>query len=269
LGEGGEGVRRHGQLNSRAVFSLDGRIALVTGASRGLGWGYAQALARAGALVVLNARSDADLAQRCERLRALGQRCEAAAFDVTDHAAVASAVSDIVARHGAIDIVVANAGIAQRAAIVETATDSLRQVLEVNLVAVWHLAREAAKAMMPRRHGRIILVGSIVGELGRTTLSAYTASKGAVHALARQLAAELAPHGITVNTIAPGYFETELSAPLIRNTDFNAWVCDRTPAGRWGRIEELGPAAVFLASDEASFITGQTLCVDGGLTTAM
>lgn len=251
------------------MFSLDGRIALVTGASRGLGWGYAQALARAGAFVILNARDTEALAKRRDELQAIGARCEVAAFDVTDHAAVASQVSDIVARHGTLDIVVANAGIAQRAAIAETTTQSLRQVLEINLVAVWHLAREAAKAMMPRRHGRIILVGSIVGELGRPTLSAYTASKGAVHALARQLAAELAPHGITVNTIAPGYFETELSAPLIQNEDFNAWVCRRTPAGRWGRIEELGPAAVFLASDEASFITGQTLCVDGGLTAAM
>lgn len=251
------------------MFSLDGRVALVTGASRGLGWGYAQALAGAGAFVILNARNTAELSKRRDELQARGARCEIAAFDVTDHAAAASRLSDIVARHGALDILVANAGIAQRAAIVETTTQSLRQVLEINLVAVWHLAREAAKAMMPRRHGRIILVGSIVGELGRPTLSAYTASKGAIHALARQMAAELAPHGITVNTIAPGYFATELSAPLIQNEAFNAWVCKRTPAGRWGRIEELGPAAVFLASDEASFITGQTLCVDGGLTTAM
>lgn len=251
------------------MFSLDGRIALVTGASRGLGWGYAQALARAGAHIVLNARGEEGLAKRCEELLAFGGRCEVAPFDVTDHAAVASAIDDIVTRHGALDIVVANAGIAQRASIVETTTDDLRRVLEINLVAVWQLAREAAKAMIPRRHGRILLVGSIVGELGRPTLSAYTASKGAVHALARQLATELAPHAITVNTIAPGYFQTELSAPLMQDEAFNAWVCKRTPAGRWGRIEELGPAAVFLASDEASFITGQTLCVDGGLTTAM
>lgn len=251
------------------MFSLDGRIALITGASRGLGWGYAQALARAGATVILNARDTEALSKRCDELQAIGARCEVAAFDLTDHAVVTAQVRDIVARHGRLDIVVANAGIAQRGAIVETTMQSLRQVLEINLVAVWHLAREAAAAMMPRRHGRIILIGSIVGELGRPTLSVYTASKGAVHALARQLAAELAPHGITVNTIAPGYFETELSAPLIQNEAFNAWVCRRTPAGRWGRIEELGPAAVFLASDEASFVTGQTLCVDGGLTTAM
>lgn len=251
------------------MFSLAGRTALVTGASRGLGWAYAQSLAQAGATVVLNARDAALLATRRDALLADGRLAEVAAFDVTDLSACSAAVSRIPARHGSLDIVVANAGIARRASLAETPVDMLREVLEINLVAVWHLARSAAQAMLPQRRGRIILVGSIVGELGRPTLSAYSASKGAVHALTRQLAAELGPHGITVNAIAPGYFATELSAPLVQDEAFSAWVCRRTPAGRWGRVEELGPAAVFLASDEASYVNGQVLCVDGGLTSAM
>lgn len=251
------------------MFSLAGRTALVTGASRGLGWAYAQSLAQAGATVVLNARDRGLLTERCATLQAAGLQAGIEAFDVTDLPACSAAVSRIADRHRSLDIVVANAGIARRASLADTPVEMLREVLEINLVAVWHLAKMAAQAMLPRRTGRIILVGSIVGELGRPTLSAYSASKGAVHALTRELAAELGPHGITVNAIAPGYFATELSAPLVQDEAFNAWVCRRTPAGRWGRIEELGPAAVFLASDEASYVNGQVLCVDGGLTTAM
>lgn len=251
------------------MFSLAGRIALVTGASRGLGWGHAQALARAGATVVLNARDEGLLAQRRAALEAAGGRATVEAFDNTDLDAGARAVERIVAEHGRLDILIANAGIAHRAHLAQTTVEDFRRVLEIDLVAVWHLVREAAKHMVPRRFGRIVLIGSVVGQVGRPTLSAYTAAKGAVHALTRELCAELGPHGITVNAIAPGYFDTELSAPLVADAEFSAWVCRRTPAGRWGRIEELGPATVFLASDEASFVNGQVLCVDGGLTAAM
>jgi gluconate 5-dehydrogenase len=142
-------------------------------------------------------------------------------------------------------------------------------VLDTNLTAVWMLARESAKLMIPAKHGRIIVTGSISAFTARPTISAYIASKGAVHALTRQLAVELAPHGLTVNAIAPGYFATEMNTALIENHDFNAWVCGRTPAGRWGRPEELGPAAVFRASDEASFVNGHILTVDGAFTAAM
>jgi gluconate 5-dehydrogenase len=251
------------------MFSLDGKIALVTGASRGLGWAIAQSLAQAGANVVLNGRDATTLQPRQAELERRGLRAAVAAFDVTDHAAIAASLHAIRERHGRLDIVVANAGINQRGAITEQPVEQFRDVLETNLVGVWALAKEAARIMLSQRAGRIIMTGSMAAGIARPTLSAYIASKGAVHALTRELAIELGPHGITVNAIAPGYFATELNTPLVQNEEFNAWICKRTPAGRWGRVEEIGSAAVFLASDEAAYVNGHVLAVDGGFSAAM
>jgi gluconate 5-dehydrogenase len=251
------------------MFSLNGKIALVTGASRGLGWAIAQSLAQAGAHVILNGRDAATLQPRQAELERSGRRAAVAAFDVTDHAAVAANLRAIGERHGRLDIVVANAGINQRGAITEQPVEQFRAVLETNLVGVWALAKEAARIMLAQRAGRIIMTGSMAAGIARPTLSAYIASKGAVHALTRELAIELGPHGITVNSIAPGYFATELNTPLVQNEEFNAWICKRTPAGRWGRVEEIGSAAVFLASDEAAYVNGHILAVDGGFSAAM
>jgi gluconate 5-dehydrogenase len=232
------------------MFDLKGKVALVTGASRGLGWAMAQSLAQAGAHVMLNARDEAVLAGRVAELAGRGLSAEAVAFDVTDEA-------------------VANAGIQHRSPITEFATEDFRRVLDTNLTAVWTLSREAARAMLPAGRGRIVLTGSMSAINARATVSAYVASKGAVHALARQLAVELAPSGVTVNCIAPGFFATEMNTALVENEAFSGWVEQRTPVRRWGRVEEIGPAAVFLASDEASFVTGHVLVVDGGFTAAM
>ncbi|MBI1396490.1 MAG: glucose 1-dehydrogenase [Betaproteobacteria bacterium] len=251
------------------MFDLTGKIALVTGASRGLGWAMAHSLAQAGATVVLNARDAGALEAKRAVLAARGVKAEIAPFDVTDEAAVAKAVADIGRRHGRLDIAVLNAGIQHRRAIRDFETADFRRVLDTNLTAVWMLARESARLMVPARHGRIIVTGSITAFAARPTISAYIASKGAVHALARELAVELAQHEITVNAIAPGYFATEMNTALVENSDFNGWVCGRTPAGRWGKPEELGPACVFLASDEAAFVNGHVLTVDGGFTAAM
>ena len=251
------------------MFDLSSKVALVTGASRGLGWAMAEALATAGATVVLNSRDKGALEARRDQLVAAGKKAEVAAFDVSDEATVVAAVADIARRHGRLDIVVANAGIQHRKPLTEFETADFKRVMDTNLTAVWMLAREAARVMIPAKRGRIIVTGSISAIAARPTISAYIASKGAVHALTRELAVELAGHGITVNAIAPGYFATEMNTALIENPEFNGWVCKRTPAGRWGRPEEIGPPCVFLASDDASFVTGHVLVADGGFTASM
>ena len=251
------------------MFSLAHKVALVSGSSRGLGWAIARSLAHAGAHVFLNGRDAATLQPRCEELRAAGLKADVAAFDVNDHDASARAIAGIANSQGRFDILIANAGIARRGTLTEMPVADFRHVLETNLVGVWALARAAADSMIARGTGRIVFTGSIAGMLGRPTLSAYTASKAAVHALAHQLATELGPHGITVNAIAPGYFKTEINAALAQTPSFDEWIRARTPAGRWGRPEELGPVAVFLASDEASYVNGHVLVVDGGMSASM
>lgn len=251
------------------MFDLRGKVALVTGASRGLGWAMAESLAKAGAHVALNARDAAALTARVAELAAQGLSGEACAFDVTDAELAQRRVAELAQRHGRLDILVANAGINHRQPITQFELADFQRVLDTNLVAVWVLCKAAAQQMLPRRQGRMILTGSISAMNARPTISAYVATKGAVHSLTKQLAVELAPQGITVNCIAPGFFATEMNTALTENPEFNAWVCARTPAGRWGRPAEIGPAAVFLASDEASYVSGLVMTVDGAFTAAM
>jgi gluconate 5-dehydrogenase len=252
------------------LFSLAGRVALVTGASRGLGRAMAEAMARAGALVVLNGRDAAALQAAAAALTGAGLRAETARFDVTDEAAATAAIRDVVARHGRLDVFVGNAGIQHRRPLLEFATADWLRVIETNLTAQFVLAREAARPMVARGAGRIIFTGSIAGpRVARPTVSAYAAAKGGLDALTRALAVELGPKGITCNAIAPGFFATEMNAPLVADAAFTAWIAGRTPLGRWGELAEIGGAAVFLASDAASYVNGHTLYVDGGMTVAM
>jgi len=247
------------------LFSLQDHVVLVTGASRGLGLGMATAMAEAGATVVLNGRDAATLAAAADALRARGLRAETAAFDVTDYDAAARAVAAIAARHDRLDAVVLNAGINHRRPLLDWETGDFERVLSVNLTGCFVLAREAARAMLPRRAGRIIFTGSVMGIVARPTIHAYAAAKAGLAGMAKTLAAELGPHGITANVICPGFFHTEMNTALAGNPEFDAWVKARCPLGRWAQPEELGGAAVFLASRAGSYVNGHMLVVDGGL----
>ena len=252
-------------------FSLQGKVALVTGGSRGLGFGMAQGLAQAGAHVVLNARNEENLkAAVAEIERCGGTSVSWDAFDVTDEEAMQCGVDRIAAEHGGIDILVNNAGINLRSDFVCSTKDELRRVLDVNLVAPYLLAREVAKHMKRRgQGGRIINIGSVQSVVGRATIQPYTASKHAIHGMTKGLATELGPHGITVNAIGPGYFVTEMTAPLLEKQNFNTMVTTRTPVGRWGYPKDLVGPVVFLASDASSYVNGHLLMVDGGMTISL
>lgn len=255
-------------IDSR-TFRLDGRLALVTGSSTGIGLALARGLAQAGAPVVLNGRDRARLAAAATALRAEGHTVHESAFDATDPAAVEAAVAAIEAQQGPIEILVNNAGITRRAPFTELAVEDWNAVMRTNVSGPFLVGQAVARRMVARRRGRIVNICSVMSELGRPGTAAYTASKGALKMLTKAMAIELAAHGITVNGIGPGYFATELTAPLVADEQFSAWVAKRAPIGRWGRVDELAPVAVFLASDAAAFVNGHVLYVDGGMTAAL
>jgi gluconate 5-dehydrogenase len=251
------------------VFDLSGNVALVTGAHRGLGFAIAQGLARAGASVVLNGRSREPAEAAARTLTAQALAASTAIFDVTDRDAVRAAVSAIESRHGRIDVLVNNAGIQRRGPLAEFSQQDWDDVIATNLTAPFVVSQAVLPAMIARKSGKIIHIASLMSELARPSVVPYTAAKGGVRQLTRGMAVELAPHNIQVNAIAPGYFATEMNRALIDNAEFNAWVCKRTPAGRWGQPDELAGIAVFLASNASNYMTGQMLIVDGGMSVAL
>ena len=250
---------------SLQIFDLTGRRALITGSSQGIGLALARGLAGAGAEVVLNGRDGVRLDAAVASLAEEGHRVHGRAFDVTDSAAVDRGVDEVEASIGAIHILVNNAGIQRRVPLDEAGDAVWREVLETNLDGVFHVARAVARHMIPRRRGKIVNICSLMSEVGRPTVGPYTAAKGAVKMLTRAMCADWARHDIQANGIGPGYFATELNRALMDDPDFDAWIKRRTPAGRWGRVEELVGACVFLSSPASDFVNGQIIYVDGGV----
>jgi gluconate 5-dehydrogenase len=250
---------------STALFDLSGRRALVTGSSQGIGLSLALGLGRAGAAIVLNGRDAAKLDGAVAELRKEGIATQAAAFDVSDAAAVKAGVDRIEAEIGPLDILVNNAGIQRRAPLEEYSVETWHELMRVNLDSVFYVGQAVARHMIGRKRGKIINIASLQSEAARYSIAPYTASKGAVKNLTKGMCTDWARHGLQVNGIGPGYFATPLNQALIDNPEFDAWLKNRTPAGRWGRVEELQGAAIFLASSASDFVNGQILYVDGGV----
>jgi gluconate 5-dehydrogenase len=251
---------------SLSRFQLNGDVALITGSSRGIGLAMARGLAEAGAEVVVNARGAADVDRAVAELRKDGLKAHAAAFDVTDNAAVHAAVARIEVEIGPIAILCNNAGIQRRAPIVDFPAETWRELMAINLDAVFFVSQVVARGMIARGRGKVINTCSVGSQLARGTIAPYNSSKGAVAMLTKSMCAEWARHGIQANGIAPGYFKTELNTALSSDPAFDEFVRRRTPAARWGELDELIGVTILLASPASSFINGQVFFIDGGLT---
>ena len=250
-------------------FKLDGQLALVTGSSDGLGLAMARSLAQAGATVVINGRGEAKLQAAVQLLAQEGVRAHGRVCDVTDAQAVSAMVNDIEATIGPIAILINNAGIQRRGPLHEFKHDDWRELMQTNLDSVFFVGQAVAQKMIPRKTGKIINICSVQSELGRPGISPYMATKGAVKMLTKGMAIDWGPLGLNVNGIGPGYFKTVLNAKLVADETFSAWLINRTPSRRWGEMEELGGAAVYLASDASRFVNGHILYVDGGVTATL
>lgn len=246
-------------------FDLTGKRALITGSSQGIGFALAAGLAEAGAQVVLNGRDETKLDQAAGKI----PNALTLAFDVIDHEAARSAVDGFEAQHGAIDILVNNAGMQHRAPLQDFPADMFEKLLQTNIASVFHVGQAVARHMIPRGRGKIINIASVQSLLSRPGIAPYTATKGAVMNLTKGMATDWAAHGLNCNAIAPGYFDTPLNAALMADPAFTEWLEKRTPAARWGQVEELQGACIFLASEAASFVNGHTLYVDGGITASL
>ena len=252
-----------------SLFSLAGRRALITGSSQGIGFALARGLADAGAEVVLNGRDTEKLTLAADTLRNAGATVQTLAFDATDHDAVRDAVDGFEAQIGSIDILINNAGMQHRTELENFPADAFERLLQTNVASVFHVGQAVGRHMIGRGAGKIINIASVQTALARPGIAPYTATKGAVANLTKGMATDWAKHGLQCNAIAPGYFDTPLNAALVADPEFSAWLEKRTPAGRWGKVDELVGAAVFLSSDASSFVNGHTLFVDGGITASL
>ena len=247
-------------------FDLTGRTALITGSSAGIGFALARGLAGAGARIVLNARNADKLEAAAATLRGDGADIVTASFDVTSGEAVKEAIDRIEREVGPIDILINNAGMQRRAPLDQFEEAHWHELMKTNLDSVFLVGQAVARHMIGRKHGKIVNVCSVQSELGRPGIAPYTASKGAVKMLTKGMAIDWGQHGIQVNGLGPGYFKTELNEALVKNEDFSKWLIGRTPSRRWGDVEDLVGAAVFLSSAASNFVNGHILYVDGGVT---
>ncbi len=251
------------------LFDLSGRRALVTGSSQGIGFALARGLAEHGASVVLNGRDALKLEAAAKALREAGYDVAVNAFDVTDADAVKHGIDEIESAIGPIDILINNAGMQFRTALEDFPADRWEQLLKTNISSIFYVGQAVARHMITRGAGKIVNIASVQSELARPGIAPYTATKGAVKNLTRGMCADWAKFGIQVNALAPGYFKTPLNQALVDNEEFSSWLQKRTPAARWGEVDELIGAAVFLSGKGSSFVNGHTLYVDGGITTCL
>ncbi len=252
-----------------ALFDLSKRTALVTGSSQGIGLALAGGMARAGASIVLNGRDTAKLEAAAAVLRKSGATVTCLPFDATEHGAVREAIDRFEAEQGPIDICVNNAGMQHRAPLEDFPVEAFEQLMRTNVSSVFNVGQAVARHMIARGRGKIVNIASVQTALARPSIAPYMATKGAVSNLTKGMATDWARHGLQCNAIAPGYFVTPLNKALLDNPEFCAWLEKRTPAGRWGQVDELVGACIFLASNASSFVNGHTLYVDGGITVSL
>ena len=247
------------------MFSVKNKTALVTGSTGGLGYAFAKCLAQHGAHVIINGRNQQRIDDAIKKLNNEGLSVSGVVFDVTNRQQVAEAAEKIQAEKGGVDILVNNAGVNLRNPLHDFSDEDWDKVIGINLTGTYNVSKAFVKGMIEKKSGKIINIGSMQSELGRPTIAPYAASKGGVKMLTRGMAVEWAKFNIQANGIGPGYFKTELTRPLYENPEFDAWLCSRTPSDRWGDVEELLGALIFLSSHASSYVNGQMIYVDGGL----
>jgi len=251
------------------LFDLTGKVALITGSYQGLGLAIARGLGQAGARIVLNGRNEEKVQKAISALSGEGLQVTGCSFDVSDAAQIRQRIPPLEKEVGQIDILVNNAGIQRRSPLEQFEESVWQEVLDINLTGLFLVTRQVVQGMIARRSGKIINICSLMCEMGRPTVGAYTAAKGGVKMLTKAMAVEWAKHNIQANGIGPGYFATEMNRPLKEDAKFDAWIRSRTPAGRWGDPSELIGAAIFLASRASDFVNGQIIYVDGGILAAL
>lgn len=252
-------------MKSENLFDIGGKVALVTGSTGGLGTLFAKGLAENGCTVILNSRSKEKANLQLEEFKKLGYKVHAYAFDVTNSHEIDKTMQLIRKEVGTIDILVNNAGINLRAPLEDFNDDDWDKVLGINLTGAYKVSKAVARGMIEKGAGKIINIGSMQSELGRSTIAPYAASKGGLKMLTKGMATDWAKYNIQINGIGPGYFKTEMTKALWENPDFDKWLCNRTPSNRWGNAEELLGALLFLSSKASSYVNGQMIYVDGGL----